>query len=305
MTTATIAQIKQAFEDSPVAAQAIAGAMQFKVGKFDEERVKAWLANEKTNHLQHRLGKGYRPWDLINVTAKLDKTQPWIGVEYETGYKTNAAYQSVVNYLWQNHPFTAIDREGCGAYPCEITFSPVNMNDFMTPDYAMDKLIGWMNENDAKKPGHAGSMVGTHVNVSTPAYRNAEATQQRTVVRVLNTSAYNMKDSQHKALWGRSPYGYFYQQAPGPNGWIEGKMFDSVGDLAKWQAYKPTMARIATLIEMLAGMKFPAMRTDGKGKALEDYEYADVVKNYCMTNMAEFLLGKTDVPEFGYSKSKY
>lgn len=306
MTTATVEQLKKEFEESPVSASQIAYHMGFSAHKFDATLAQRWLDNHKARHLNHDLGKGARPWDIINVTAKLDPKQPWIGVEYETGYASNKAYQSVINYLWQNHPFTAIDREGCGAYPCEITFSPVNLTDFMSDDYSLDKLIGWTMENGANKQDNDGRNVGTHVNVSTPKYRKLSGALQQRVVLLLNKSAYSIKAAHHKALWGRAPYGYFYAQSPGPKGWIEGKMFDSVGTVEAWRAYKPIMARIATLLDAVSASAadLPEHRVDGNGKKINPYEsHYGKQRFYVITNMAEFLLGQTDEPELAYVES--
>lgn len=301
MTTCTVEQLRQAYEDSPINATCITRAIRnvilnAKTTKFDEDAAQKWINYHHKQHLDHRLTKHERPWDIINITAKLDPAQPWVGIEYETGYRSKEAYQRVVNYLWQNIPWTAIDIEGGGNYPCEITFSPVNMNDFMSDDYKMDKLLRYMNgDGDAAKHGD-GVFVGTHLNASTPAYRKMKDSlviQFNLDLRQLLKQIDKGSDVQ---LFGRMPYGYNNAMGHGKTKWIEFKLFKSTGDMEQWQEYKAVMARIIQAIEYYARdpEALPPAHITKEGKRAEMYYPTDEDYTLVKSNFTDFLLGKFD-----------
>jgi hypothetical protein len=307
MTTATVPLLKKAFEESPECARTIENHFGLSRGKFDEKRVKDELKYMKEDHLDHNLGKGVRPWQLVNMTAKLDPNQPWFGIEYETGYASKKAYQKVINYLWKNHPLTAIDHEGCGNYPCEITFGPVNMETFMANNYAMDRLINYANMNGAPKSGNNGNNVGTHINVSTPAYRTMKPDKQARVVQVLNSSVRMLKPAQLRELFGRVPYGYFSQHNENGQSWIEGKLFNSIGTVTEWRAYKPVMAHIAEVVEKLAVLE-PTMAEPvvyPKGITASRYVWygePTAAKKLIIKNFYAVLSGTATDLDIGYDK---
>jgi hypothetical protein len=311
MTTATVELLQEAYEDNPRSALIIEQMAGMQKGKFDETKAKTWINTHKRNHLDHNLGKGTRPWEIVNVSAKLDSKQPWFGVEYETGYGTKTAYHRIVNYLWQHHPLTAIDREGCGAYPCEITFAPVNMDVFMSKEYHMDRLLAYQKRYDAEHAAHRpGDHVGTHVNVSTPTYRKLPRLQTYKIGELLN-NINHMDDADYRKVYGRRPYGGFNNNHDGRgNQWVEGKLFNSTGSSLTWAKYKRVMARLGELIEHLSRLetkgKLPAIFQTPAGKAVNrgDTLYSDQVpdiqKIQC-PNLPEFLLGKIDVKDLEFS----
>lgn len=300
MTTCNIALLREAYETHPDNARKIEDHMGMPRGKFVEAKAQQFIDEHKQRHLEHRLSKLYRPWDMIRLTDKLDVTQPWVGVEYETGYNSREAYQRVVNYLWQNVPFACIDTEGDGNVPCEITFAPVNMDLFMSDDYHMDKLLTYMNgKGDAKKHGTY-IYSGTHLNASTPSYRK----MSNSLVSEFNTKLhyllkFGLTTDEKTELFGRQPYGYNNYMGQGRTKWIEFKLFHSTGDMERWQHYKGVMSRIIQLIDYYARdiNTLPASFKDADGN---DVHYTKVVVNQTLrisgSNLAEFLLGKNNDP---------
>lgn len=196
-----------------------------------------------------------RPWEMISLTDKLDPKQPWLGFEFETGFNTLAEYQRVINFVWDNIDHVAIDREGYGQYCPEITFSPQNLSAYMDKSADIYRTIQWMNEKGVRMPD-IGNHVGTHLNISTPAYRDmvAKGKSTETVVDILNHSILMMPETRMVALFGRKPYGLGNAQAS----WIEFKMFRSTDNLNKLDGYMQVSKNFASVMEQLCTMKLPA-----------------------------------------------
>lgn len=212
------------------------------------ERAKEILSSIKESYQLHLLGKGDRPWHLFDLTKDLDPKQAWIGVEYETGYSREEHYRSVVNYIWRASLHSVIDDEGCGHYPCEITFAPVNVSDFKSSRYIMDRFLKRNKRVGIEKAEHdTRDMVGTHVNISTPSFRQNVITQEA-VGCVLGNSVGNMSVSDCEEVFGRMPYGSIENM----NGYLEGKLFDSTDSIEVWEEYKKVMLRIADVVEYVS-----------------------------------------------------
>lgn len=236
---------------------------------FTKTDVQAYLARELDNILMHRLGKGVRPWQIVNVTKKLDKDQPWIGIEYETGFQTGDEYRKVASYMWNNHKHSAIDGEGGSQFPCELTFSPVTYDVFMSDDCPLDQLYGFMAKENVKVPEYWGDSgydyddddyddgeeeIGTHCNISTPAFRALEWDKKDDVTAVMNASLGTLSETALETLFCRIPYGGFYHNGVGAESYIEGKLFRSSHDHNTWKNYKKVIGKIAECIEHLSGM---------------------------------------------------
>lgn len=198
------------------------------------------------------MGKGTRPWEIMDLTSGLDPEQCWIGIEFETGFDDSREYQNVMNYLWRHHENNAVDYEGCGDYPCEITFSPVNMEDFHKPNYNMDRLLTWLNEKGYEQGDREYSEpVGIHVNISTPSIRR-DAAKCQAIAECLSETLED-GDCDSERYFKREPYG-FYEQRSTADGqcWIEGKLFNSTHSLSDWEEYKITINNMALLFEHLS-----------------------------------------------------
>ena len=164
------------------------------------------LANALTATLGVRQAKVNRPWELVDLTAKLDAKQPWLGFEYETGFDSKADYDRLINHLWHNVNHVAIDREGYGPYCPEITFSPENLSAYMNGTSSIQQVIGWMNDNKVPLAEFGPTYVGTHVNLSTPAYRKAGTPVRARCLSLINQSILTMTYDEHVELFGRKPY---------------------------------------------------------------------------------------------------
>lgn len=314
MTTATVEILREAYEDNPASARLIEEEMGMPRGRFSAALAKEYLDDTKQDHLNHMLGKGVRPWEIVNVSAKLDPKQPWFGVEYETGYSSKAAYRKVINYIWREHPLTAIDHEGCGSFPCEITFAPVNMEYFMSRSYHMDRLLAYQKKASAPHAAHgAQAQIGTHVNVSTPAYRKLPTLKTHNVVHLLGRLNMNWTAKDYERVYGRRPYGGFNAMSDmRGNKWVEGKLFNSTGSTLVWAKYKRVMARIGELIEHLSRLaskdELPSFYKDKTGKAVKfDHfgprrDHMDIVK---CPNMPDFLLGNIELKDLEFTYVPY
>lgn len=235
------------------------------------------LSELKESYLTHYLHKGTRPWGVMDVTKDLDPDQAWIGIEYETGYEHRDHYRNVVNYIWRASMHSVIDDEGCGFYPCEITFAPVNASDFNSARYIMDRFL---KRNDKAGIGmadhHHLDMIGTHVNISTPSYR-AQPSIKDNVGQIMGNSVDLMTPADQRELFGREPYGSM--ESLGTH--IEGKLFDSTDDLETWKKYKKVMLRLADVVEYVAA----------------NYHKLDLSYNHYISNLDEILRGNATPEE--------
>lgn len=276
----------------------------YKIKPADIER---WLQNDLANALRHNLGKGVRPWHIINVTEKLDSKQPWIGIEYETGYDTQADYQKVVNFVWNNFANSTIDSEGGSNYPCELTFSPINYNDFMGNNGPMDRLYQFMEANkivvddswrysngygydDEDDDDPQEGCVGTHCNISTPTYRSLNYEQQCGVVTTLNQSLGSLSETAVRQFLGRIPYGGFNERGSDGQSYVEGKLFKSTASVKQWEGYKQVIAKLAEAQEALSIV----FRDDPKKKTYKSD------KHLVITNFRKFLAGDDEEIVLGY-----
>lgn len=310
MSLATLEQLKASFEDKSDAN--LRNTVRYFIGKdtWDDKAVQRKLDQEKQKLLAHELGKGVRPWDLVNLSKQLDPDQPWVGIEFETGYANKDNYQRIINYIWNNFPLSAVDHEGCGRYPCEITFAPVNFDSFIANDGDMDRLLKYMRLTKTPKSAHTG-MVGTHCNISTPAYRKLAKTRGHAngsygvqnilnrIVYLLNQSVGALSSDDKRVFFGRIPYGGFFVRGNKYGDWIEGKLFDSTGDLTKWRQYKEVIARMCEVLEQVSLLALDnklglPYSKDGKPTFTNDGGYwydGKVIKELTITNLSEILHG--------------
>lgn len=247
----------------------------------DEEHAQRIIDSALTATLANRHGKGDRPWNLVDITGKLDPTQPWLGFEYEMGVATREEYEKLINFVWRNIDHVAIDKEGYGTYCPEITFSPENLANYMNGTSAFQRTVKWMNENGVKMMNYGNHPVGTHLNVSTPAFRALFRDKQADVAWLIACSLITLTPEDHDKLFGRTAYGI---GTPGEGAWIEFKIFASTDDLAKIDGYMQLGRRMSELIEAISRM----------GKAIPNYgPYAAVEKPKYIHNVVDILLGNT------------
>lgn len=200
--------------------------------------------------MRHVLGKGTRPWELVDCTANNDPNDIWIGMEWETGFKTHAEYQATVQYMWQTHNNWAIDAEGIGPHYGEFTFPPCDLTAWIEGKSMMDDMRRWMESKGITTPRTYGEIDraddddgdysydeddategwGCHINISVPLTRDNRNKHYMISQVVFQLSeimqeGFNWKKNQE--LFGRDPYGYGGHRTnpDGTEHWWEWKLF--------------------------------------------------------------------------------
>lgn len=217
----------------------------------DEEHAQLILDSAFTRTINNQHGKGIRPWHIVNVTEKLDPNQPWLGFEYEMGLATKTEYDKLINFVWKNINHCAVDKEGYGTYCPEITFSPENLENYMNGTSAIQRTIKWMNEQGIKMLDFGDYPVGTHLNVSTPAFRalSMVSGQTQNVSNLIACSLLMLTADEHRELFGRVAYGVGQH---GEGQWIEFKIFRSTDNLTVLDKYMRLGRYMAELVESVS-----------------------------------------------------
>lgn len=96
--------------------------------------------------------KGVRPWERVDTMSELDPTQPWIGMEWENGFRSREAYERAVDFVWASYHFVTVDAEGPGPWFGEFTFSPQNLDSFNDGSTPFHGLLNFMHDNDLRMP---------------------------------------------------------------------------------------------------------------------------------------------------------
>lgn len=236
---------------------------------------------------QHNLGKGDRPWELVDLTAGLDQTQPWVGLEWENGFESGDAYRAAIDYMWASHHYWAVDGEGVGTWYGEFTFPPTELSKWLNKDSMFDSLLNFMHSTGNRMPGgpavsdecqNCGSTAGLdddgdcltcgdgdpydrndvrsgwgmHINISSPISRDQQVGRILTNAgRVaINNALQAFTYEQNKTLFGRSPYGLGYQRCDPDRTqwWYEFKVFQTTDDIAAIDGYRSVTARLVSAI---------------------------------------------------------
>lgn len=103
-------------------------------------------------HSRSSMRKGYRPWELVDTTSGLDTAQPWIGMEWENGFRSLEKYQAAVDFVWAAYHNITVDAEGPGPWYGEFTFAPQNYSDFVAGTTPFDGLLNFMIDTDNRMP---------------------------------------------------------------------------------------------------------------------------------------------------------
>jgi hypothetical protein len=203
--------------------------------------------------------KALRPWVVCDVTKDLDKTQPWIGWEIETGWNTRDDRYRVVSLFNQRYMYSCTDDEGYGSYQIELTFSPQTPDYYVKRDNPLHPLLFVANHKARAYVHSTGAMVGTHINFSTPAFRAGDERLQERVEGALNNSLVLLSGAQKKELFGRGELyaGCFLRgdsdtESGSGTRWIEGKLFNSTYDWEVAKGYIEVGNRLCSVMEQLA-----------------------------------------------------
>lgn len=252
--------------------------------------------------------KALRPWVVCDVTATLSPDEPWIGWEIETGWASHEDRYAVVSLFNERYMHSCTDNEGYGRYPVELTFSPQTPSYYSSRGTPVHPLLFVANQEEHAQPHSARSMIGTHINFSTPAFRSGVPALQRRVEGALNNSLVLLSSAEKKELFGRSELyaGCFLRgdsdSESGSNSrWIEGKLFNSTYDTPTAKGYIEVGNRLCSVMEQLA------QRGDALGTVAVDnfYRMLSGEDTEISTTAAAFLRDGDDVDSDSYDDDDY
>lgn len=262
---------------------------------------------------EYLLAKGYfagklgRPWDLVDPTASLDRSQAWWGFEFETGYVSKEALQEALSYTWDNFDNVAYDSEGEGEYYSEITFGPAERSKFLdgTADAFrfMEFLDKFSGTNDTGE-----TMVGTHLNISSPLLD--------TPVKV-SRAALLINDTLHKLppirseLFGRSN---LYAGAFSHGNYVECKLFRTTYNLFTFKKYLRVADALTKVAELVGTAELSTQHYVSNFQELVDGtavtpELAVSTTNLTGSSFVEYISGSEfsyeddDDDDYGYDYS--
>lgn len=201
--------------------------------------------------------KENRPWKLVKLTDKLDPNQAWLGFEFEMGLASETDYRRLVTYVWHEHNWVALDKEGAGSWSPEVTFPPEDASKFTDGTAGIMRLIKWMNEQGIKLidfdsiPNGRGvpTPVGQHLNVSVPAMRSKKNAVACGIL-VAHTM-WMMSEAKHKDLFGRVPYGLCRGRDEGAGAYCEFKLFKATDNMKTFKKYVIVSQRMADMMQVL------------------------------------------------------
>lgn len=274
-------------------------------GPLTLERAREILNAAKEWTKAHRQMKINRPYELLDITADLDRDKVWMGWEIECGWADQANYDRVIDYLWRHHDHVTIDIEGAGL-PTEITFSPAHMDDFKAGKSQVHRFLRWVKRSGVDPAVWSEySSVGTHLNVSTPTFRSLSIDDQYEVVHAVNELLGQLPPEKNRELFGRSePYDYgFVRGEGGEKSWVEFKLFNSTLDIDEFNGYCAVAEYLVNLIDMMADKANAAILInvdqlpEKERQAIRNYHinYPWVSREYPMPrviNAVDFVSGK-------------
>lgn len=222
-------------------------------GQVDLDVAREIIAKCKEATHAHRQHKINRPYVLVpEVTDNLDPNDDWIGWEIECGWEDQENYDRAVNYVWNEQNHVTIDIEGAGL-PTEITWSPENGASMYAGDAQVHRFLDWVATSGVRPAEwNEHSRVGTHCNISTPAFRAVRDADKRwNAVVLVNEMLHALTDEEKHELFGRgTPYGYGHSQSSGGGKvWVEFKLFNSTLDRARFDGYVRVAERLGRLID--------------------------------------------------------
>ena len=204
--------------------------------------------------------KALRPWVVADVTAGLPKDEPWIGWEIETGWNEHEDRYKVVSLFNERYMHSCTDDEGYGAYQVELTFSPQTPGFYAKRDNPLHPLLFVANHKERALIHRPGQQVGTHINFSTPAFREADGYTKQRVEGALNNSLASLSFKEKEELFGRGDLyagcflrGMQEEESTESGGvWIEGKLFNSTYEWDVAKGYIEVANRLCSVMEQLA-----------------------------------------------------
>lgn len=214
-----------------------------------------------------RPGKWLRPWTVVPELANFKPPEGdfGIGVEVEMGFNSRQDASFFVDKM-KNWRHVAFDSEGgCweggrSSWGVETTFAPF-LYSKMSNDRQAFRYLKLLEDNASRIfPHRSSSIVGTHINVSTPR-GSAGYYRVRQVSRYLDYLDMNQK----LKYFNRDPYDYGFEQGTH----VEWKLFNSVPDRAALRRYiniAVALTALAAGTEMISDMTVLAALESGYNK---------------------------------------
>lgn len=213
-------------------------------------------------------GKYLRSWDIdTTIYTKLDRTQPWWGFEFETGYRSQEARAEVIDHVWDTWDNVVFDSEGEDV-AVEITFAPQEMQKYLDGTADAFKFVEYLTGNRLVS-NTGNSNVGTHINLSHPAITrenvaNVGYSLARSIAALPVMCKIDGKDADtRRHMFGRADlYGGFFAQRTETAVWIEGKLFRTAYDVEVFKRYVKVCECLTKLAELFStlkpeGIKYP------------------------------------------------
>lgn len=233
--------------------------------RTSEEHSASEFETVKNNFMRGRVGKATRPWFVVDFTKILPTGATMFGFEIETGFGNETHQRNMMQWLWDNTDYVTADCEGCASVPTEITFPPLTLAELDGDN----QLKHWLNYNNSipssqrakttvvSQSHPRGGVVGTHVNISTAAYRSADAGRRAEVAVEFSRFFRSLSPDQCLHLYGRQPYIEGVCQRRGGQGdaadRIEFKMFHTTTNIEQFDNYCKVAKRLAELMDSLVG----------------------------------------------------
>lgn len=202
-------------------------------------------------------GKTLRPWEIDpGLYDRLDRSEPWWGFEFETGYRSNQARGHVVAHTWDNWDNMCFDAEGEGSAAVEITFAPQERSKFFDGTASALQFMQYLcaNGNLTEKTSEEG--VGTHLNVSVPGLTSTNVSN---VTNSMNMTLAAMPleldgigDLRLHLFGRRRLYGGFFAQNRGGGAvWLEGKLFRTTYEIETFNRYLKSCEALTKCLQAL------------------------------------------------------
>lgn len=213
--------------------------------------------------------KALRPWTVVPITDSLDPNKAWIGWEVETGWNNEEHRSRVIEDFLSTFNHVCTDEEGA-AFGVELTWCPREADAYVSeeehPLMFVTKYVRCAYKHDPE------DYVGTHINVSTPAFRTTSSDVKAAVCSALNRTLNHMSGTERERLFGRAClYGGFLIQGDDTtnNTWLEGKLFNSTYSKPVARGYIAVGNRIAELVEALT-LAIQDSDTNGRGTTIDN-----------------------------------
>lgn len=200
--------------------------------------------------------KTLRPWEIDPLlSSDLDTSEPWWGIEFETGWADHRARSQVVEHVWETWDNVSFDGEGEGDSPVEITFAPQEVSKYLDGTANAYQFAQYMaSRTDYMETEN--EHIGTHINISHPLLTQDNRSN---IVRGLNMSIAALPRTAADGVdvrtryFGRTYlYGGFGGRGRAERPWVEGKLFRTTYRADVFARYMQVFKTLTDLVGILA-----------------------------------------------------